>query len=204
MDEAGFAGLAKVDEEKRAFLKKLAIGSAYVVPAIATFSLDSIRSKAHAQSVYTEPVVVTLRAVPAAAAGDYLYGQPPTPFASADQYYWVITYDRPMDPAFSGAKICKTEVIDYSCQTALPGQNPTPAPTDACGTCSLAWEWSADRTQERAAVPMVDAGFPYTQPQRLSLWLNHPSCAANTLYRDTHGTLLPPFVGIADLCSPTA
>lgn len=193
----------RIDDGKRDFLKKLAIGTAYAAPAIATFSLDSIRSKAYAQAAYGVPDVLSVQAVPATASGDYLYGSPPEGFyGSEGQYYWVITYDRPMNPAYASAKVCKVESIDYNCNTVLPSQNPTPGPPDNCGTCALTWEWNSDNTRERAAVPLISG--VNTASQRLTLWLNHSSCAAGILYRDTHGTLLPPFVGIADLCNDAA
>jgi hypothetical protein len=198
MDESRDPGLVKVDEEKRSFLKKLALGTAYAVPVIATFSLDGVRSKARAQAVYSDPVVLSLRAVPAIAAlPDYMYGEPPSPFVSSNPYSWVITFDRPMDPAFASAKICYVERFEsnFYCD-APPITDPTP--TDSCGDCGLPWEWSADRTQLRAAADLE--GGTWTRAQRLTIWLNHPSCAADILFRDTHGNRLPPFVGVADLC----
>ena len=190
--------LGKIDEGKRDFLKKLAIGTAYAAPVIATFSLDGIRSKAFAQAAYSVPDVLSLRAVPAAVGGDYLYGPPPTTFNTFDPYNWVITYDRPMNPAYASAKICKIENMASWTVCDSPPPATDPVPTGSCGTCELTWEWSADRTQEIAVAPTPSS----THAQRLTLWLNHPTCAAGTLYRDTLGTLLPAFVGIADLCQP--
>ena len=201
MEESKDLKLVRIDEGKRDFLKKLAIGTAYAVPVIATFSLDSIRNKAYAQSAYGDPAVLSFRAVPATALGDYMYGQPPVPFNTFDQYTFVITYDRPMDPAFAAAKICRVYIFDSvnTCDQAPPVTNPEPSYPEECGACSLTWQWNADRTQEFAAAPRENG--TWTPAQRLTIWLNHPSCTANTLYRDTHGTLLPPFIGVADLCT---
>jgi len=190
--------LVRIDEGKRDFLKKLAIGTVYAAPVIATFSLDSIRNKAYAQSAYGDPAVLSFRAVPATVLGDYLYGQPPVPFNTAEQYTFVITYDRPMNPAYASAKICNIKTFESFNLCDTPPPVTDPVPTESCSTCTLTWQWNSDRTQEFAAVPLEVPAW--TRSQRLTIWLNHPSCAANTLYRDTHGTLLPAFVGVADLC----
>jgi len=47
--------LEKVAPNRRDFIKKVAIGTAYAVPVIASFSLDSVRNKAFAQATYTTP-----------------------------------------------------------------------------------------------------------------------------------------------------
>ena len=52
MNEGKRELLNKVDEGKRDFMRKLAIGSAYAVPGMASFPLDSVRNKAWAQAVY--------------------------------------------------------------------------------------------------------------------------------------------------------
>jgi len=51
--------LAKVGDERRDFLKKIAIAAAFAAPTIATFSLDGMRKKAFAQSAYDAPVVLS-------------------------------------------------------------------------------------------------------------------------------------------------
>ena len=50
--------LAKVGDERRDFLKKIAIAAAFAAPTIATFSIDGMRKKAFAQSAYDAPRVV--------------------------------------------------------------------------------------------------------------------------------------------------
>jgi hypothetical protein len=53
--------LAKVDDGKRDFLKKMAIGTAYAVPVMTTFSLDGVRNTALAQGTYGPPEVTDLQ-----------------------------------------------------------------------------------------------------------------------------------------------
>ena len=50
--------LAKVETERRDFLKKIAIAAAFAAPTIATFSVDGMRKKAFAQAAYDQPTVV--------------------------------------------------------------------------------------------------------------------------------------------------
>ena len=56
--------LAKTSDERRDFLKKLAIAAAFAAPTVATFSLDGVRKKAMAQSVYGQPVVLSVEPGP--------------------------------------------------------------------------------------------------------------------------------------------
>jgi len=58
--EKGSALAQKVTTERRDFLKKLAVAAAFAAPTVATFSLDGVRKKAFAQSVYTQPRVILL------------------------------------------------------------------------------------------------------------------------------------------------
>ena len=53
--------LAKVDDGKRDFLKKMAIGTAYAVPVMTTFSLDGVRNTALAQGNYGPPRVTDMQ-----------------------------------------------------------------------------------------------------------------------------------------------
>jgi len=55
MSEGKKALLNRVDDSKRDFMKKLAIGSAYAVPVMASFPLDSIRKSARAQGCLRRP-----------------------------------------------------------------------------------------------------------------------------------------------------
>ena len=52
--------LAKVETERRDFLKKIAIAAAFAAPTIATFSVDGMRKKAFAQAVYDQPEATLL------------------------------------------------------------------------------------------------------------------------------------------------
>ena len=38
--------LSKVDEDKRAFLKKLAVGTAFAIPVILSFGMDGVKARA--------------------------------------------------------------------------------------------------------------------------------------------------------------
>jgi len=38
--------LSKVDEDKRAFLKKLAIGTAFAIPVVLSFGMDNVKARA--------------------------------------------------------------------------------------------------------------------------------------------------------------
>jgi len=58
--------LEKIGPERRDFLKKLAIAAAFAAPTVATFSLDGVRKKAMAQSVYGQPTVLSVAPGPAA------------------------------------------------------------------------------------------------------------------------------------------
>ena len=49
----------KIDTAKRDSLKKIATATAWAIPTIATFSLDSVRNVAHAQESSTAPEVTT-------------------------------------------------------------------------------------------------------------------------------------------------
>lgn len=49
------SALEKVEPNRREFIKKVAVGAAYAVPVMASFSLDSVRNKAFAQATYTTP-----------------------------------------------------------------------------------------------------------------------------------------------------
>ena len=51
--------LNKVDTAKRDSLKKIATATAWAIPTIATFSLDSVRNVAHAQESSTAPEIST-------------------------------------------------------------------------------------------------------------------------------------------------
>jgi len=56
--------MSQVDRGKREFLRKLTLGTAYAVPVMTTFSLDSVRSKARASGNYGNPRVIRFRTVP--------------------------------------------------------------------------------------------------------------------------------------------
>jgi len=51
--------MAKVGDERRDFLKKIAIAAAFAAPTVATFSVDGMRKKAFAQAAYDPPQVLT-------------------------------------------------------------------------------------------------------------------------------------------------
>ncbi len=51
--------LAKVETERRDFLKKIAVAAAFAAPTIATFSVDGMRKKAFAQAAYDPPQVIS-------------------------------------------------------------------------------------------------------------------------------------------------
>jgi hypothetical protein len=76
--------LAKVDDGKRDFLKKMAIGTAYAVPVMTTFSLDGVRNTALAQGMYAPPEVTSLE-------------------GGLNQI--TVNFSRPMDTSFEGSSI---------------------------------------------------------------------------------------------------
>ena len=68
--------LAKVETERRDFLKKIAIAAAFAAPTIATFSVDGMRKKAFAQTAYDAPEVISLTAAPSGGQAEVLFNQP--------------------------------------------------------------------------------------------------------------------------------
>ena len=112
----------KEREERRDFIKKLALGTAYAVPVMATFSLDSVRNKARAQSVYNDPQVV--RAY-----------QDPNDWRSA-----LVDFDQPMNTAIGGApfdaRLANGACVDRT-QAFSPSQ---PA--------GWQWEWTSPTQQK--------------------------------------------------------
>lgn len=76
MEETRKDLLEKVEPDRRDFLKKLAIGTAYAVPVMASFSLDSVRNKAFAQASYGAPRVAWLAALAANQGVRIMFDQP--------------------------------------------------------------------------------------------------------------------------------
>ena len=76
--------LAKVDDGKRDFLKKMAIGTAYAVPVMTTFSLDGVKNSALAEGTYAPPEVTSLE---------------------GDRNQIAVNFSRPMDTSFDGSSI---------------------------------------------------------------------------------------------------
>jgi len=68
--------LAKVETERRDFLKKIAIAAAFAAPTIATFSLDGMRKKAFAQAAYDAPTVLSVEPDPAGGQAVVTFSQP--------------------------------------------------------------------------------------------------------------------------------
>jgi hypothetical protein len=197
MNDLDVKRLSKVDETRRSFLKKAAIGSAYAIPVMTTFSLDGIRSKARAQGVYGNPTVVSLETAPPSAFGGDASAQDLPELLG----YWVITYDRPMDKNFSSAKICDREQANTeTCESeAAVGDCTIIKPDeDGCPDCeSITWAWNKDGTKEYGEIRDI-----WSPSFRLKIFINHGDCKDSALYRDLAGNILEPWGGCALFCRP--
>ena len=189
--------LSKIDNKKRDFLKKAAIGSAYALPVMASFPLDSVRRKAMAQGVYGNPTVVSLTTAPPSAFGGDASAQDLPSLLG----YWVITYDRPMDKNFNTAKVCdreqantgtcESEAAEGDCTVIKPDE-------DGCPDCeSIVWQWNKDGTREYGEIRDI-----WEPSFRLKILLNHGDCKESALYRDPAGNILEPWNGCALFCKP--
>jgi hypothetical protein len=149
--------LNKVDEGKRDFMRKLAIGSAYAVPVMASFPLDSIRNKAWAQAVYGPPRVISVRAVAASAflnSAAFPAGQ----VSSSKAAYTaacVITFDRPMNKDHKTALWFETRPYPVSpcadpdprsLSQAVVGECRDLSWVDYCSN-DPSWMWNADGSE---------------------------------------------------------
>ena len=180
--------LAKVDSGRRGFLRKMAMGSAYALPLMTTVSLDSVITSARAQGVYGNPKVVRFR-TEAVAAGPGNNAEPPQPGKANGILvgYWVITYDRPMDPKFNQAKAWAFSGPNGAACEGFP-------PVDKCegDTGPEGFRWVKGNTEERHPI------YCGTEPLFIHLKLNADECGRKTFYRDTMGNILEPFLGCAD------
>jgi len=113
--------LAGACDERRDFLKKIAIAAAFAAPTVATFSLDGVRKKAFAQSVYGRPVVLSLLST----------GKPGQA---------VVTFSQPMDTGVgSGADLSRTGAPRCREHSLSVYNN--------AHTYSGVWNWDGNTTQ---------------------------------------------------------
>lgn len=136
---------AEIDAKKRETLRKLAIGTAYAVPTMATFSLDSIRSSAMAQGGYVAPGVLGIVFIPAGAGGlSYK-----TKAAALAYGSLRITFSHPMKTALNEAKVA----TGYTCGAG------------AAVDLSTGWTWQDDTHEVKTVTTPVSG---------IDIRLNHP------------------------------
>ena len=187
--------LGKIDDSKRDFVKKLAIGSAYALPVMASFPLDSVRKSARAQGVYGDPAVVT---VEGRASTDFDPGAGQVG-AADPRYtaYWVITFDRPMNRNFKDAIYYDGGGSD-NCGEAEPRAAAEKCPdlggVDKCGDGDN-WSWTKDGTQ-------LYMGFSACQGdgQEILLVLNPKGSCKATPFQDMESNRLARTEGCARYC----
>ena len=185
--------LGKIDDSKRDFVKKLAIGSAYALPVMASFPLDSVRKSARAQGVYGDPAVVNIRAV-----ADTDFNPNAGQVTAADNHYtayWVITFDRPMDKRFKDA--IWHEIFGERCgevDGAAVGSVCELGKVDKCGGGD-AWTWNKNGTQLYRGINRC-----FGEGEGLDVVLNPGGSCEAKPFQDMEGAKLPRTEGCADYC----
>jgi hypothetical protein len=191
--------LSKVDEGKRDFVKKLAIGSAYALPVMASFPLDSVRKSARAQGVYGDPAVVNIAGVPSSNFNPGGAGQAVAAIPQTYTAYWVITFDRPMNRDFKnrmyqsgGSDRCggPVDLLDLQCQDQ-GGNNGKCNPADG-------WTWNKAGTK-------LYMGFSLCRDESYSInVILNPTGCPDKPFQDTAGNVLPRTEGCAAYCEVDA
>lgn len=184
--------LVKTDTNRRDFLKKFALGAAYAVPVMTTFSLDSVRSKARASGNYGNPRVIAFRT--RGAAGNAVLD--PRAQNGGPEAYFEIVWDRSMDKAFNTAKACTQLPLPPGCNAPLMVAPPQIQPVAGCGNCFVApWTWNPAGTMETC---------PINGPISIQLTINGADCtnvaAVPRKYRDLDGLIADRFEGTASWC----
>ena len=190
--------LNKVDDSKRDFVKKLAIGTAYAVPVISTFSLDSIRKTARAQGVYGDPAVVNIAGV---AENDFNPNASQNVNAAADYTaYWVIAFDRPMNTKFKDSLwfdqfggFCGAEPEAEAAAKCPPLKDPEKG-------CNGGENWSWNKAGTKLYMGFSRCGG---ETLNLEIILNPKGCKG-TPFQDMAGTVLPRTEGCATYCEEDA
>lgn len=186
------APLVKNYTNRRDFIRKLALGTAYAVPVMATFSLDSVRSKARAQGNYGNPRVINFRS---RRAGGNFAADPRTQNGNGvPEAFFEIIWDRPMDKAFNTAKTCEKMKLPPVCTVDMMVAPPQIQPVAGCGDCFGPWTWNAAGTMETT---------PLYGPIAIELTINGADClnrVAPRKYRDLNGLIADRFVGSAWWC----
>jgi len=141
MEEKLDTRLEKVEPNRRDFMKKVAIGAAYAVPVMASFSLDSVRNKAFAQASYgpTPPRVARLNVVD----------------GSPDNFVVRITFDQAMDTSIApnngaDSRIAKPAIECYDREWCYAFDNDPSH--DTCESTDFrfalppyTWRWDSNR-----------------------------------------------------------
>jgi hypothetical protein len=183
--------LVKTDTNRRDFLKKFALGAAYAVPVMTTFSLDSVRSKARASGNYGNPRVIAFRT--RNAAGNAVLD--PRAQNGGPEAYFEIVWDRSMDKAFNRAKTCEKLPLPSECIPDLMAAPPQSQRVAGCGDCFEPWTWNGAGTMETS---------PIYGSIAIRLTINGPDCVNPVVevkkYRDLDGIIADRFEGTASWC----
>jgi hypothetical protein len=183
--------LAKIDEGKREFLRKLSLAAAYATPVMASFSLDSVRKTAEAQGVYGGAAVLSVVFIPGGRAGGFIVSRLAQ---QVEESYGTIrvTYSKPMETSLNTCKKvtgheCQGDVICSKIDVISVVNCPEPPSVDL----SDGWAWPNSTTEEKEV---------FTEVQRISLELNTPGlgCSPGARYRARDGGLLDPFADDID------
>jgi hypothetical protein len=136
--------------------------------------------------MYGPPQVVNFRVMAAAGPGSTAAASEVQQANGAPIGYWVITYDRPMDPKFNQAKAWYiTEPNGVACTKFKPKE--CDGDTGPGG-----FQWTEGNTQERHPI------YCGQDPIVINLELNAEECGRKTFYRETMGNIMEPFFGCAD------
>jgi hypothetical protein len=185
--------LSKVDGKKRDTLRKIAIASAYAVPAMATFSLDGVRKKALAQGNYAtgEARVINASFTPGATAG---FAALPAAAQPAASFFGTlrVNFSKPMATSLNSCKrvtgtVCEEIVTSEIISSKLDILNAgAPSTVDL----SDGWVWPDDTTEEKMVLDKVS---------RITLVYSTPGlCPAGQEYRARDGGPLRPYTGEID------
>ena len=174
--------LEKVEPNRRDFIKKVAVGTAYAVPVIASFSLDSVRNKAFAQATYTTPTPPAALVPPKVALLSALRsGQGVR-----------VTFDQPMDTSIAAndrifdrrtGPVCGDDGYDRTVSFLCAADAVT---TNGCDPgVPYSWSWESATAQ----LLTISGGF-FCVEVRIEYGYGSEGCID---FRGTNGLKLEPF-----------
>jgi hypothetical protein len=186
--------LEKVEPNRRDFIKKVAVGTAYAVPVIASFSLDSVRNKAFAQATYTTPPAPAPEPTPEQAAGPRVVSLALSAGAAI-----VVDFNQDMDTSIpaNGDQRSRNGVCYDREVCFLSGSNPGDSRADiVCMEVPHVWKWDGNRTQ---ILSLTTSGYFCGMVQ--IKYGKKPASEGCIDFKGANGLPLQPFEGQAYFCN---